>query len=671
MERKLAAYPLFVKDPYFSIWADNEEINKTNPIFWVGNKKVMRAYVEADGEQLVFFGEGGDKLVQTEIKTEGYSTVCLFESEILDLKAEFLSPLFIDDLEALSRPVCYLKYEIEPKKRIKEAKIVFEVEERISYDTAIEPDRKEHVRAAVIAFDGFECAYLGLERQMHLSIVNDVSGADWGYWYVSGENCFVKEENGYKYIVGENTFADGLHAEERAQGFFMFAFDDIISLNYFGRPLVGYYFRDGKTITDALEEAYADAYETFARAENYKKAYHAEWKKLGKTYATLCHASLVQTIGAHKLAYDYKTGNTVFISRENGSAGCAATVDVTYPSAPLFLKYNPELLRGMLYPIFEFAKSKVWEDKNFAPHDAGMYPLCYGEFYSLRNKGGKYLDKIADIPWEPKVRSVTLPKIYNVKRDMDYYNPDRQMPVEESADVLIVAYAAYKEDGKTQMLKENFALMKRWADYLFENGKMPENQLSTDDFCGRKAKNINLTLKAIVGLYAFAGICEALKEDGSVYEDKAREIARFVEDFCSVNEYMPATFDDEEEGMYSLKYNLAFDLYFRANLFEYETFKKEAACYRENMFRYGVKLYSDIKDNSTKTDWLAFVSCFGGEDYREEIYEAIARSMRETKRRLPFCDWYSVDTAEPCGCVFRARSVQGGIFMPLLCLRED
>ena len=665
MERKAAAYPLFVKDPYFSIWADSEEINKTNPIFWVGNKKVMRAYVEADGEKLVFFGENGGRLVQTSIVTEGYSTVCLFESDILDLKAEFLSPLFIDDLEAISRPVCYLRYELVPKKTFENVKIVFEAEERIAYDTAVEKDRKERVRAAVLSFDGFECAYVGLERQLHLSSVNDCCGADWGYWYVSGENCFVKEEDGFTYIVSENTFPDGLRQGEKADGFFMLAFDDVIALNYFGRPLMGYYFRNGKTIADALEEAFNDAYETFARAEAYKKEYDAEWQKIGKTYAELCHASLVQTIGAHKLAYDYKTGKTLFVSRENGSAGCAATVDVTYPSSPLFLRYNPELLRGMLWPIFEFSKTKVWENKPFAPHDAGMYPLLYGEFYSLNNKGGKFFDHIADIPWEPKTRYVTLPKIYIVKKDIGYYNPERQMPVEESADVLIVAYAAYKEDGNTQLFEENFGLLKRWADYLAENGKLPENQLSTDDFCGRQEKNVNLTLKAAVALYAFSGICKAIGRDGKFYEEKAREIARFAEESCSDGEHMPASFDDKTASGYSLKYNLAFDLYFQSKLFKRETFIKEADCYRKNMHAYGVKLCSDIRTNSTKSDWLAFVSCFGDGDYKTEIYESIARAMRETKTRVPFSDWYDVDDASPCECMFRARSVQGGIFMPL------
>ena len=366
------------------------------------------------------------------------------------------------------------------------------------------------------------------------------------------------------------------------------------------------------------------------------------------------------------MAYDYKTGKTLFISRENGSAGCASTLDITYPSAPLFLRYNPELLRGMLYPIFEFSKTKVWENKPFAPHDVGMYPLCYGESYSLKNKGSKYLDGIADIPYVENQRYITLPKIYQAKKDMDYYELKRTMPIEESSNVLILAYASYLQDGKTEIFKENYELLKKWADYLAEHGKTPESQLCTDDFCGRKEKNVNLTIKAIFGLYAFAKIAQTIGEDGRLYEEKAKEIANFVEEFCADKPYMPATFDDQEDS-YSMKYNLVFDLYFGSALFTQKTFEKEVACYRKNMCPYGVKLYSEMNKDSTKSDWLVWVACFSkDESYREEIYSSIVRSMQDTKTRIPFSDWYFVDTAEPCPCIFKARSAQGALFMPLL-----
>jgi hypothetical protein len=63
---------------------------------------------------------------------------------------------------------------------------------------------------------------------------------------------------------------------------------------------------------------------------------------------------------AHKLVYD-ENGDVLYISKECFSNGCAATVDVSYPSIPLFLCYNPELVRGMMRPIFRFARTDEWE----------------------------------------------------------------------------------------------------------------------------------------------------------------------------------------------------------------------------------------------------------------------------------------------------------------------
>ncbi len=42
----------------------------------------------------------------------------------------------------------------------------------------------------------------------------------------------------------------------------------------------------------------------------------------------------------------------------------------------------------------------------------------------------------------------------------------------------------------------------------------------------------------------------------------------------------------------------------------------------------------------------------------------VAEYLRESKSRIPFSDWY--DTVMGEYCHFRERSVQGGIFMPML-----
>ena len=72
-----------------------------------------------------------------------------------------------------------------------------------------------------------------------------------------------------------------------------------------------------------------------------------------------------------------------FFSKECFSNGCMGTVDVTYPSIPLFLLYNPDLICGMLDPVFRFADTDAWPFE-FAPHDVGQYPLANGQVYGYR-----------------------------------------------------------------------------------------------------------------------------------------------------------------------------------------------------------------------------------------------------------------------------------------------
>lgn len=67
-------------------------------------------------------------------------------------------------------------------------------------------------------------------------------------------------------------------------------------------------------------------------------------------------------------------GSPVYMSKENFSNGSIDTVDVTYPSSPFFLYFNPELLKAQITPIMYYAALPRWPGP-YAPHDLGTYPL--------------------------------------------------------------------------------------------------------------------------------------------------------------------------------------------------------------------------------------------------------------------------------------------------------
>ena len=78
---------------------------------------------------------------------------------------------------------------------------------------------------------------------------------------------------------------------------------------------------------------------------------------------------------------------------------------------------------------------------------------------------------------------------------------------------------------------------------------------------------------------------------------------------------------------------------------------------------YGVPL--DCRKTYTKADWLVWAgSLTGKREDLEFMCHGIHRFLDETPDRVAFSDWYMTDSRLYCG--FIARSVVGGVFMPVL-----
>ncbi len=668
MKRILPSYPLFIKDPNFSIWSPNEELNKSDMQTWYRAEKKIYGFLKTGKKTYCFMGKASDFVnygvtpaKQTELSVTAFSTDYTFRMGKATLKLRFVSPLPPNDLELASLPVTYLEYEVTG---VEKAEIALFVSGKVAYNDIRENFNKS-LRGGVMPLNGFETAFVGLKRQLPLSNNEDWYGADWGYWYLAGEQAYYADyadlgvylTSGIKdfHFKGEEKFISAINQSKK--GVICLGFDDLVSIDYFGNYLKGYYLQD-HTILQGLDytfKNYEKINDTLNKFENELKQ---KALKHGDEYLTVLNASLRQSVGAHKLVKD-ADGKVLFLSKECASNGCIATVDVSYPSIPLYLIYNTELIKGMMRPIFKFAKMPVWE-YDFAPHDVGTYPACCGQVYGLSKKETRYHGNFKKGPF---VYETHMP-LYILPKGFDAYDYDMQMPVEESANMLVMLYACYRYDNDLEMFKQEYSLLEKWTQYLVKYGLKPENQLCTDDFAGHLANNINLAIKATVGIACWAELLKAIGkiDEGKKYRKIAEDFAKELIEFSSKFTHMPITWDAGEET-FSLKYNFAFDKILGLGLFPQSLFESEVDYYLKKLNKYGVPL--DSRKDYTKSDWLMWVTALTDDDgKRKKIISSLNRMLTSTVDRLPFSDWYSAETAKRCN--FQARSVVGGHFILLL-----
>lgn len=646
---RAASVPLIVHDPFFSIWSSADHLYDEDPVHWSGKRQQMRGYLTVDGKTYTFLGdkEIHTFLPQKSIQVTATATEYVFENDEVGLKCRFTSPLLPDDMILMSRPCAYIDFEVEKKTASK-----------VILDFEVSSDLVRQTKDTVIGHDGrykdFSYSFMGRAVQLPLGGSNDKAAIDWGYAYAASQERDAKiffDKQNEKLRIRMN------FGEKKTAGFIM-AYDDLLSINYFGQWRKAYWTEKYPTILEAIAAAFDDKEKTIKRAADLDRDIEEKAYEIGgEAYAYLCNMSFRQAIAAHKLITD-EEGTILFLSKESDSNGCIGTVDVSYPSIPLFLLYNTEYVKGMLRPIFKFAACDVWE-YDFAPHDVGRYPYAWGQSYGWNPGEGE------DLPekgiWATG-KSGVYPPFYTYPAGSDNYELREQMPVEECGNMLIMTAAVCRIDGNADFAKPYWEVLKKWKDYLVKFGTDPGNQLCTDDFAGHLEHNVNLSVKAIIGIEAYASLAEMLGEPevAEEYHILAKEMAADWEARSYAGDHYTLVFGNPDT--WSLKYNLVWDKMWGSDLFSDEVYEKELSYYLQKTNIYGTPL--DNRKTYTKSDWILW--CAAMEESKEKaarLIGPVADYLKNTESRVPFSDWY--DTQSGVYCRFIARSVQGGIFMPM------
>lgn len=636
MKMRPPAIPLLNIDPYFSVWTKQGLDQQT--VHWTGKDNTLFGRVWIDGTQYRFLGHYGDDnkadfLEDVSVDIDAFSTIVTAKTDAVRLTARFTSPLLIEDLYYVSRPVayCHVSYE-SLDGQAHDVRVKFTCGE----DFVLNHRDDGRAIAEAVAIPGLSAVRMGKGNQKVLGRSGDDIRIDWGHLYVAtvGEGTVGAEIVGLN-AQGGYTDLYSVYAEKTLSpdALFLFAYDDIQSIQYFGENLEAYWKKDGKTIQQALVEAAADYSAILEKCTAFSEKLKKQAEEKGSVrYAELLLLTYRQVMAAHKLVLD-REGNLLYISKECDSNGCAATVDVTYPSAPLFLLYNPELLKGMLRPVMKYSATEEW-NVDFAPHDLGVYPLLNGQVY-----------------WVDRGEKTVIKK-------------EGQMPVEECGNMIILFAAICEKEKTPAFAAAHMETLSMWCKYLVQYGLDPENQLCTDDFAGRLSHNVNLAIKAIMGIAGYAKLLKMLDRDAEAEKmmETAREYAAsLLERAANTDGSYRLTFDRPET--FSLKYNAIWDLVWQTELFPAEFFAGEIARYKKELLPYGVPL--DSREKYTKSDWLVWAASFANneEDFAL-LTDALWNAYNTMRTRVPMGDWFYCDTSEAIHMFH--RSVQGGLFMKLL-----
>ena len=525
------ATPLIVRSPYVSTWQPASSLPGTWPTFWAGHTTAITGIARVDGRPFVFLGNplsGGrpmaPPMTQTGLTVTPTQSRYTLQGGGVTLDLDFLSPVEPNSLQRMSVPFGY----VFASARNADGKphtvsLYFDITgEWASGDTnapIVWARRNAQAQGQTLTTFAVSAANPKL-----LSEVNDYP--TWGTAVFSavtqpgmtsqaGEDTVVRAA-----AIASGTLDNSVDADQprpintRWPVFaFNFALGQVgaaagkplvLAIGDVRDPAVSYqgaqvpplwksYWPDW---TQMLSSFCLDADTERTRADQMDARVTKDATKAGGAkYAALCTLALRQAFGATEMVGT--AAKPWMFMKEISSDGNISTIDIVYPSFPVFLYANPNLLKMQMDPLFDYAESGKWPQL-YAEHDIGSsYPNANGH-----NDGG-----------------------------------GENMPVEESANMLIMAAAYMRYAPKADAAdysRKHYRVLKQWADYLLTvpagstspNALDPQFQNQTDDFTGAIAHSVNLALKGILGVGAMGQVATFAnnKADANRYGAAARDM---------------------------------------------------------------------------------------------------------------------------------------------------
>lgn len=676
------ATPLVVRSPYVSTWLDADILPGNWPRFWTGATKQMTGIAYIDKNAYIFMGQPTDTgatrlMTQTNLAVTPTKSIFTLQGGGVTLSITFLSPVEAEDLQKQSVPLSYILVQAKSHDgRAHTVSLYFDIsgewaygDDNVLIQWASEQIPQKREKGTITTFT------VTPNTPRVLSEVNDYPS--WGtvVWATenqnnlstqSGQDSVVRAqfvEHGKLNNTMDNTMPRAINDRNP-----VFAFDFALgqvtthptqpitlvlghvrepAVSYLGTPVPPLWKSFWSTWQEMLAATYDDVQGALKRADAVDTTITRDATRAGGTnYAALCALALRQAFAGTELVGS--SSHPWLFLKEISSDGNVSTVDVVYPSAPVFAYTNPYLLRLLLDPLLAYAETGGWP-KVFAEHDLGShYPNADGH-----NDGN-----------------------------------EEDMPIEETANMLIMAATYAQRAGKeaADFVNAHYTIFKQWADYLNApndstpsrpNALDPLFQNQTDDFTGSIAHSTNLALKGIIAIGAMGILAATVRNtnDQQFYHKTAIDLisqwAQLGQDpsqpHLDIAYTEGDTAPDTGAGTSSLKYNAFPDKLLGLNLIPATVLQEEAAWYRQRENAYGIPL--DTRHTYTKSDWEMWTAASTEVlSLRQYIIDALYTFANTSPSRVPFTDLYDTVTAQQVG--FQARPVIGGLFSLLALLQH-
>ena len=642
------AVPLVASDPYLSIWSEADHLTDDVTRHWTHRPHPLTGLIRIDGSVFRIIGPTPSTLPalpQTDLDVQPTRSIYQFANEQVKVSLTFTTPVLPDSMDVLTRPVTYITWTVKSADgKAHDVSVFFGASSELTVNDSKQPVtwKQEH-------FGTLTALSTGTAEQPILQKSGDDMRIDWGYAYVVGQTsqsstavasedalieAFVKD--GSLPRVADTRMPRAAKDDTPTLGFalplgkvgvapvsrhLMIGYDEIYSINFFGKKLRPYWRRNGGTPSTLFQTAEKEFPSLVKRCEKFDAEVMNDTTKVGGArYARISALAYRQCLAGTGIAADAK-GQPLLFTKENTSNGDIATVDVIFPMDPMLIFFSPTLAKASLVPVLEYAESSHWKFPN-APHDLGTYPIARGT-----DDGGE------------------------------------GMPVEESGNILILCDAIARSEGTASFVAPWWNKLTEWEVYLEKYGNDPEDQLCTDDFMGHLAHNSNLSIKAILGIAAYADLCRMRGDTKTANRltTAAKEYAVHWQKAADEGGHSRLAFDQPKT--WSQKYNLVWDTILGLNIFSPTVAANEISFYKSVIQPFGVPL--DSRTHLTKTDWSLWSATLATKrsDF-EAIVSPIYDYLNTTSARSPLVDSYVTDKIDSDG--MHARPVVGGIFIKML-----